>query len=441
MRSIPLLSFLLTLAPLSLACTDKDGDTAATDGGDGGDGSTGEAPFPDCDAGSRLCILVGDYTDSEYQMTADWDYLLDGGVFFGDDSAQTVLTIDPGVTVYGSGANEGLLVIRRGSRIEGAAGSADAPIVFTTDQLEGARTRGGWGGLILNGRAPINNCSDGVAENLPCEAEGEGGSGLYGGDDPTDGSGTLRYVRVEFGGTEINSEDEVNGIAFQGVGSGTTVENIQVHMNLDDGIEFFGGTVNVSNLLITGAGDDSLDWVNGWTGTAENVVLQLYSDDGDHGIEADNYEDQMAALPRSGPTLRQVTMIGRGDSDGVGALFRRGTALDAANILITGFGGGCLDIDDAATWALANSSLRMVDSVVACDNNFVEDSEDSPSSVGLWFGNGSGNISSSPAAQPMTGWVPDAGSDADFGAGAYAGAFPPGGTALWTDGWTTDAVN
>ena len=105
MRTISLLPVLLAFTTLSLACTDNAGDTAATDGNDGDDGSAGDAPFADCDAGSRLCVLVGDYTDAEYRMTADWDYLLNGGVFFGDDSAETVLTIDPGVTVYGSGAN------------------------------------------------------------------------------------------------------------------------------------------------------------------------------------------------------------------------------------------------------------------------------------------------------------------------------------------------
>jgi hypothetical protein len=174
-----------------------------------------------------------------------------------------------------------MLVVRRSSQII-ARGTAALPIIFSSSKLDGERARGDWGGLIINGRSTINSCAGGTGV---CEAFGEGGTGFYGGDDEADNSGVLEYVRVEFAGTLISPDNELNGIAFQGVGSGTTVDHIQVHMNADDGVEFFGGTVNVKHVLVTGVGDDSMDWTDGWRGRAQHIVLQQYDDGGDQGID------------------------------------------------------------------------------------------------------------------------------------------------------------
>ncbi len=258
---------LLVLGTLLTACGDKD-DSGST----GTDDTSASGDMSFCtDLVDGYCYLGGEYTE-DITLTPDYFYVLEGGVFIGDDTSATTLTIEPGVTIYGDSATDGFLVIRRNAQIY-AVGTADSPIVFTSALGEGSRGQGDWGGLILNGNAPINNCSDGVSENLPCEAEGEGGTGFYGGDDPSDSSGTLKYVRVEYGGTEITTDNEVNGIAFQGVGSGTSVSYIQVHMNKDDGVEFFGGTVSVDHVVLTANGDDSLDYVNGWSGTASYVAI------------------------------------------------------------------------------------------------------------------------------------------------------------------------
>ena len=174
--------------------------------------------------------------------------------------------------------------------------------MFTSDQLEGQKARGDWGGLIINGNAPINGCDEDL-----CSAEGEGSTGLYGGDNTEDNSGTLRYVRVEYAGTQFSEDNELNGIAFQGVGSGTTVEYIQVHMNADDGVEFYGGSVNVKYVVLTGIGDDSMDWTDGWNGKAQFVLAKQASDDGDNGIEADNNKANNDFEPRSNPTLANMT--------------------------------------------------------------------------------------------------------------------------------------
>ncbi|MFM2162095.1 MAG: hypothetical protein RLZZ383_1607, partial [Pseudomonadota bacterium] len=165
---LALLSFALPL----VACGGKDPSTDPTDTSD----TAGDTDAPAVDCGDGPIILSGTITE-DTTLYAACQYLLRGGVIVGDDTSETVLQIEAGTTIYGEAASDAFLVIRRGSKIE-ANGTADAPIVFTSDQLPGQRARGDWGGVVLNGRAPINACPAGTAL---CEAEGEGGTGLYGG--------------------------------------------------------------------------------------------------------------------------------------------------------------------------------------------------------------------------------------------------------------------
>ncbi len=220
------------------------------------------------DPGDEVVVLTGTVVDN-LTLTADTEYLIRGGVFIGDGTNTTVLTIEPGTVLYGESATNGMLVINRGSRIM-AEGTALAPIVMTSDKAAGSRGRSDWGGLIINGRAPLNSGD---------EAFGEGGTGAYGGNVPTDNSGVLKYVRVEYAGREISPDNELNGIAFQGVGSGTLVDYVQVHMGKDDGMEFFGGTVNVKHVLVTGCADDQVDWTDGWQGKGQFIAIQQDGDD------------------------------------------------------------------------------------------------------------------------------------------------------------------
>ncbi|MEC7987448.1 MAG: hypothetical protein VX278_19925 [Myxococcota bacterium] len=322
----------------------------------------------------NVCILSGTITE-DVRLVEGINYLLRGGVFIGDDENETVLTIEPGVTVYGESSTDGMLVIRRGSKIM-AEGTAEKPIVMTSSKSPGSRARGDWGGLIINGRAPLNSCGDDVVD---CEAFGEGGTGYYGGSDAADSSGALSYVRVEFAGTLVSPDNELNGIAFQGVGSGTVAHHLQVHMNADDGIEFFGGTVDVSHVLVTGVGDDSLDWTDGWQGSAQYVVLHQHDDNGDNGIEADNNGEANAANPRSAPVLANFTIIGSpesNDSD-VGILLREGTAARIFNTAIVGFNDSCFDIDHEETWKqVANGGIEVAGLYLSCENNFAVDEDD-----------------------------------------------------------------
>ena len=261
MRAFTTLSLLSLLA----GCAGGDDTTDDTTGNDTGDTSV------ECADG--VCVLSGTITE-DLTLTADTAWLLRGGVFIGDDENETVLTVEAGTIVYGESSTDGMLVIRRNARMI-AEGTADAPIVFTSSKAEGSRARGDWGGIVINGNAPINACAE---DSEGCEAFGEGGTGWYGGSDADDDSGVLKYVRVEFAGTLVSPDNELNGIAFQGVGAGTEIDFVQVHMNADDGVEFFGGTVNARHMVLTGIGDDSLDWTDGWQGNAQFLVAQQYDD-------------------------------------------------------------------------------------------------------------------------------------------------------------------
>ena len=377
MRKIAILST-LTL----FACGDK-GDT-----GTGGTDDTGISAL-ECD--DDVCVLSGVITE-DLTLTADTAWLLRGGVFVGDDINPTTLTVEPGTIVYGESSTDGMLVVRRNSQIL-ANGAADSPIVFTSSKAPGSRARGDWGGLILNGNAPINVCAgDGEA----CEAYGEGGTGWYGGDDPTDSSGTLSYVRVEFAGTLISPDNELNGIAFQAVGSGTTIDNIHVHMNADDGVEFFGGTAQATHVIVTGAGDDSLDWTDGWQGSAEYMVLQQYADAGDNGIEADNNGEDNSLEPRSNPSLSKLTIIGVADSEtsDLGILLREGTAVSIDDAVVVDFNEGCLDVDHADTYAQFDAGqLQLSNVTLSCATAFYDDGDedDNADTVQAVFDAGSGN--------------------------------------------------
>ena len=317
--------------------------------------TTAEQPAGAEEIGS-IEILEGRIT-SDRTLTSDKSYLLKGAVFV--DNGAT-LTIEPGTFIFGEGATNGTLIVAQGGKLM-ADGTADRPIVFTSDAVEGQRDRGQWGGLIINGRAPVNTGAI---------AQGEGDTGTYGGSDPTDNSGVLRYVRVEFAGIEFSPDNELNGIAFQGVGSGTVVDYVQVHFNQDDGIEFFGGTVNAKHLYCTGIRDDSFDWTDGWTGKGQFWVAQQRGDDADNGFESDNEGDNNEAMPRSNPTIYNVTLVGdpNGPESDTGLLLREGTAGTLRNFIVIGFNKGGLDIDTGSSIQLANSGELSVQNTIFYNN-------------------------------------------------------------------------
>ena len=276
-----------------------------------------------------VVVVTGEITGSDTWVNTNY-YVLRGAVFVRDGGT---LNIQAGTHIIGESGSVGTLIVLQGGRLN-AIGTRAQPIVFTSDQPVGQRGRGDWGGIIINGRAPINFGSGSAA--------GEGDTGVYGGTNPNDNSGVLSYVRVEFSGVEFSPDNELNGIAFQGVGRATQVDHVQAHMSRDDALEWFGGTVDGKYIVASNAADDAIDWTFGWSGRLQYAVVVQRGDDGDNGIEADNNEFNNNASPRSNPQIYNLTMCGDPDTSEGGesvraANIRRGTAFTIRNFLITGF--------------------------------------------------------------------------------------------------------
>ncbi len=492
-------SILLAGAALTIAACTQGSDiqspgasnpgTPPTGGGSGGSGGTVSADScptgfaagdvvdlpsgPDqvaCDiAGTILTNIALPYIDDDgdgvpvaYRLSGrvniGIDVGADGAAADGDPA---VLTIQPGVTVFGESGSD-FLVINRGSRIE-ADGTEDAPIVFTSlDDLEaGGALRpdsiGEWGGLVLLGRAPINRCEGGGTPGMAdCENVIEGVTApeaQYGGGVPDDNSGTLRYVRVQYSGFPLSSGNELNGISFGGVGTGTTVDYVQVHNSSDDGIEMFGGTVNLKHIVLTGEDDDSLDTDNGWAGKVQFLLVSQTANRGDNGFEMSSAGTGVS--PATNPTIANFTIVGstkatdpgnglRINSGHVGR-FLNGVVQDqdecfrwqdagndnatfdgigtdpAFNSVLFDCGAGGLTIDDPETPAAVAS--------VAADANNSEDT----SSITMNFQPGAKELS--PMATPFAVETLD---PAFFVEADYLGAFGPDETETnnWATGWT-----
>lgn len=348
-----------------------------TGGGGGGGGGGGETPGgttpTDCPTGTanvgtitvlgkamRNCQLSGVITGNlVLPYTANLVYSLSGGVRIGRDvggdgakagGAQGIITIEPGVVVFGSSGAD-FLLIERGSQIF-AEGTASRPIIFTSrSNMEGTAgdsTIGQWGGLVILGRAPIHTC---IGAGIPggsvnCESKVEGAEGFYGGATPADNSGRLNYVQVRYPGFEVTPNNELNGITMAGVGSGTFVEHVQVHNSSDDGIEWFGGRVNQRYVVITGADDDSLDTDFGYRGKIQFGLIYQRSNGGDRMIEAETTGFDLKS-PRSRPTFANITFVGRRSAAGL--LFRGGTDFNLWNSVIQKDAGACVQFTDAFT--------------------------------------------------------------------------------------------
>jgi hypothetical protein len=254
------------------------------------------------------------------------EYTLAGGVHVKEGAT---LTIKPG-TVIKNDPNESVayLLVEQGGKLM-AEGTETEPIVFTSAASSPAR--GDWGGIILCGKAPVNGGT----------RTAEMGNVTYGGNDPADNSGVLKYVRLEYTGNSINAEKQHNGFTFNGCGSGTTAEYLQAYMGKDDGFEFFGGTIVANNLVSSGSLDDSFDWTYGWAGGGSNWYAEQSSDEGDRGIEGDNDSKNNSNSPYSNPTLTNITLKGRGVSAGTdGMKLREGTKGKITNVLISDFKDG-----------------------------------------------------------------------------------------------------
>jgi hypothetical protein len=237
----------------------------------------------------RLPTLVTDVTLPSRAAAPGVAYEINGRVDVGvDRGSQGVagqsgrLTIGAGAILFANttNADNDFLIVNRGSTIN-AQGTATAPIIFTAQQnLTGATTddsQGLWGGVILAGRSPVANCITGANDangtSTTCENVVEGtGNALYGGNAPGDTSGVFQYVQIRYSGTVISPNNELQGLTLAGVGSGTTIDHVQVHNSSDDGIELFGGTANLRHVALTGSDDDAFDFDVGWRGAAQFLI-------------------------------------------------------------------------------------------------------------------------------------------------------------------------
>lgn len=338
-------------------------------------------------------VEVDPYADSTLEGNISEDKTLDASKIWllkGRVSVESgaTLTIPAGTIIKaasGTGADASTLIIARGAKII-ADGTAAAPIVMTSvsDNIEiggtypssGAAlsvdTRGLWGGLLVLGKAPSSFSGD-VAE---LQIEGIPTSdinGLYGGTDAADNSGSIQYLSIRHGGAEIGEGNEINGLTLGGVGSGTTINQVEVLGNVDDGIEFFGGTVNATNLLVWGQGDDAIDIDQAYAGTIDGALVILTAAS-DHGFEIDGPEGSAAGRF----TLKNATVIGATDDcdaegvDGEMADFRKGATGDVMNVLFKDFAGGKdVELDasaDAATYTAGTLTFENIDIIHPLDD-------------------------------------------------------------------------
>ncbi|GAA4517655.1 hypothetical protein GCM10023173_18420 [Sphingobacterium thermophilum] len=267
------------------------------------------------------------------------------------------LTIPAGTTI--TATTEGtsaFILVERGAKII-AKGTAAAPIKFTST----TKRSGSWGGLIINGYAPLSRASQSAPSNYQTEISP---NIMYGGDNPSDNSGELDYVILEYTGANISDAAEHNGLTLNGVGNGTKISNIYIKDGADDGIEFFGGSVNVTNLLVVNAEDDMFDFTQGYTGTLTNAYgiwePSFTTNEGDpRGIEADGNMDGKTPndIAQSNFTINGMTIVQRSTTQGLAGTMqdivkiRRKAKANITNLLIqigdNSLFGDIIDLDDS----------------------------------------------------------------------------------------------
>ena len=407
--------------------------------------------------------IAGDIT-SDMTLTADKDYKLVG--FVRVQSGAT-LTIEPGTKIYGDYASQGTLIIKPGGKIK-AIGTAASPIVFTSEfnkpTSSQTPTYGDWGGVIILGNAPINVAGGTAA------IEGPGDS--YGGTDEADNSGTMKYVRIEYPGIAFSPNNEINGLTFGGVGSGTTIDYIQVSYSGDDSYEWFGGSVNCKHLIAYRGLDDDFDTDFGFHGKLQFLVAvrdPQVADvvSGSNGFESDNDGSGSTNEPRTSPTWWNVTLVGPAatTSSSYSSDFKRGMHLRRSsqnkinNAIIMGYPTGIL-VDGANTVTDAQSGVMYVKNSIISGSvtaNFASTDAAFQTDMPTWFANSGGRtytantevLLADPFNLDSPNPMPKSGSPVLTGAGTppadgffdatanYVGAF---GYTDWTKGWSTFSI-
>ncbi len=305
------------------------------------------------------------------------------------------LTIEPGTVIVGDTIKKGSLIITRGAKIM-AVGTPCQPIVFTSAKNKGSRARGDWGGVILLGYAHTNSPGDtnhieGI-DPIPNTLYGGGKNPNCGGGDcpnDADNSGTMRYVRIEFAGVALSPNNEINGLTFGGVGSGTTIDHIQVSFSNDDSYEWFGGKVNVKYLVAFRGIDDDFDTDQGYSGKGQFLVAlrdpKVADVSGSHGFESDNDATSSTNTPQTTAIFSNVTDVAGGDTTAniyydAGALIRRNSNEYVLNSIVMGWPRGII-IDGTTTATNVLSDTMVMNNIIATTqvSNRIISTPDNPS--------------------------------------------------------------
>lgn len=319
------------------------------------DNCPGFAKYTGHIGGKDVCKLSGIYTDT-LTLTKDKLWALEDEVIIGGDNRnQAALHIQAGTHIFGQSGDD-YLFISRGSKLF-AEGNKDAPIVFTSKKdvmgLASKHHRGEWGGIVIAGNAPTNAGSE---EAFEFALSG----GKFGGNDPHDDSGKLTYVLIKYAGNEVGMDRELNGLSLGGVGDKTLIDYVEVYNNYDDGIELWGGTVNLKHLVLIGNGDDNIDTDHGYRGNMQYVYIKqtTTTSRNPRGIEADNLDSDFSASPVARPAIANFEMHGSSDSH-EGILLRRGSGANLINGSVQGF-NQCFGVRDRASAKKGNIELQSI---------------------------------------------------------------------------------
>lgn len=284
--------------------------------------------------GSNVVNLSGVYTQ-DLTLESGTQYIVTGPVLMANG---TTLTIPAGMTVRAQpvGVNA-YIAIQQGAKIN-AVGSSVNPIILTSNAS--SPSSGNWGGLVICGKAPINSTADGSTATSTTEVGGLS----YGGNTADDNSGSLQYVRIEYAGGAIDGNSELNGLSLYAVGNTTIIDYVQIYEGSDDGVEFFGGTVNASHISVVNAEDDSIDWTEGYTGTLTDIYVK-HGASHDKAFECDGYNTDFSneAGYFSAPNVNNVTIVGANDGSEAVRL-RAGTQGIFTNVVMSDFDEG-FDLD------------------------------------------------------------------------------------------------
>lgn len=470
-----LLSFAALTLILFASCRKIQEDVIIIDPGGGGGDTTG----------TEVTVLEGKIS-SDRTLKANYVYKIRGFVYVVNGAK---LTIEPGTVIQGEKgtSTRGTLVITKGCQII-ADGTADRPITFTSDQP--SPQRGDWGGLVLLGNAKTNASFNGVQGigSIEGGVNNAEGLGLYGGTDDNDNSGVLRYVRIEYAGYAYLPDNELNSLTMGGVGKSTTVDFVEIYKANDDGIECFGGAVNMKHIVMVSTLDDDFDTDNGWSGSVQFGIVIRDSAVADisksESFESDNDANGSSLTPQTAGSYSNMTIIGpREKLTNVGnslylagAQVRRNSSISIFNSVIMGFPTGLLIDASKGTPTdnnIAANNLLVQNSVIAGCNTPVSYAASTTAPTGwdnaavnAWFltaaygnsilANTSDAMLTAPFNYANPDFTPQAGSPlltgASFANAKVSGSFfdkvafkgavgASGADATWWEGWTKMSLN